>query len=523
MRFSDGVKRYDKDTKKRIFDEIIAAAEKDSAAGDSHADSKAVITGQQNTEENIMKNTNEKARIRNSRGGVIAAACAVLVVGGGIFAAGRMSEDSNGAARIGAAGVPTSYTTDVEDEIFTESTAENSRTDEEVISIKNDNTDDETWRNESDEDTIRLVDNSDFIGLLQIVNIQKENIDGVEYTDYFCSLIDEDGNAGVVFKYTEDEIPTRLSIMEKAQAEELLHKGDKILVYAKKGVQSTSGGYSLELTDDLTIFKWSGDAKRYVNVYRPGDFITDRSQGEPGEYNCGLYEMGLETYFKDRLVSMCGESDYSAVKNWCDFNGLPFFVETESGQPFPKGTITKFIWANDTDAGVNGSGVTVNISDGLSYTGENGNDEDEQAATELNVSDKGKTIKEFADYNLELGGLFYEEDDNTYGVVIDVTKKDGTYFDHGEWVENHMDLVYGDVQPIMELTECSFMESGLSWLTEDDSKMKVACIFHADKPLAEVSKDVPVTLQVNTVRRESGEEEEGLFEVTFNIDITDIK
>ncbi|ADU23306.1 hypothetical protein Rumal_2837 [Ruminococcus albus 7 = DSM 20455] len=29
MRFSDGVKRYETDTKKRLFDEIIAAAEKD--------------------------------------------------------------------------------------------------------------------------------------------------------------------------------------------------------------------------------------------------------------------------------------------------------------------------------------------------------------------------------------------------------------------------------------------------------------------------------------------------------------
>ena len=66
-------------------------------------------------------------------------------------------------------------------------------------------------------------------------------------------------------------------------------------------------------------------------------------------------------------------------------------------------------WANTIDQ----NGITVSVSDGLSFIGENDNGEESQVAIELNVRDKGTTIKEFADYNLELGGLFYEKDENS--------------------------------------------------------------------------------------------------------------
>lgn len=522
MRFSEGIKRYNEENKMRIFDEIIAAAEKDNTAEYSHNDNKTAVTGQQKAEDNIMSSTNERARIRSSKGGIVAAACAVLVVGGGFFAAGRMSDGGDvKTIRPGSA-----YTTDAEDEASADSTegSEDQTAEDDASSSaetdiskghKVDNVNSESWRRETDEESQKLIDASDFIGMVQIVNIQKETIDGDEYTDYLCSLIDDEGHTGLVFKYTgDDEIPTRFSIMEKTQAEELLAKGDKILVYAKKGVQSTSGGYSFELTDDLTVFRWNNQAHRYLNVYRPGDI---------GDLINGLYESGLETYYTDILFWMCGDNDFDAAKNWCEYYGLPFNVSVEPGHDSPEGAIIEMIWPNDAGEGVDPNGITVRVSDGLSYTGENDKVEEEQKATELNVRDKGTTIKEFADYDMELGGLYYEEEDNTYGVVIDVTRKDGSAFSHDEWVNNHMDLVYGDVQPIMELTESYMMESGLSWLTEDDKTMRVACVFHADKLLSEVNKDVPVTLQVNTVRRENGEEEEGLFEVKFNIDITDVK
>ena len=40
MRFSDGIKKYGNENRKRIFDEIIAAAEKDSAEDISRGDDK---------------------------------------------------------------------------------------------------------------------------------------------------------------------------------------------------------------------------------------------------------------------------------------------------------------------------------------------------------------------------------------------------------------------------------------------------------------------------------------------------
>lgn len=541
MRFSDGVKRYETDTKKRLFDEIIAAAEKDNIREISHADGETAVIIQQDMEDNNMTGTGGKARIRSSKGGIIAAACAVLVIGGGIFAAGRMDIDRNN--DISAAATETSCTTDSEDSTAeTEELSEDHDTSIKTIErekIKDDKKEKEkekekkaeeagekeeeksgiSWRDEVDRDTIDLIDKSDFVGLVRITDIQKETIDGEEYTDYTCALIDENDNAGIVFKFTGDTIPDEFSIMEKTQVEELLAKGDKILVCAKNGVQSTSGRYSLELTDDLTMFRWDNDAARYVNVYRPGHIITDTSEGIYGDYLCGLYENGLDNYYTDILWSMCGRFNYDAIKNWCEFQSLPFNVEVESGQDFPDGEIIGIKWPNNFES----NGATILISDGLSYTGENDDTyENNPKDIDLNVRDKGVTTKEFDSYNMELSRLFYNRNDNTYGVVIDVTRKDGSAFSHDEWVNNHMDLVYGDVQPIMELTESYMMESGLSWLTEDNKTMRVACVFHADKLLSEVDSSVPLKLEVNTVR--IGEtEEKGKFEANFNVDITDIK
>ncbi|MCR5540265.1 MAG: hypothetical protein K6F71_05490 [Ruminococcus sp.] len=531
MRFSEGIKRYDEETKKRIFDEIIAAAEKNSAAGNSHAGNETAVIAQQNTEGNTMKNTEERAKIRSSKGGVIAAACAVLVVGGGIFAAGHMNGGSKGTAP-GSAGTTSSvYTTDAEDEVSSESTAEEDEastvdetsTVDEADSMTTDDIDYdrwEKWREEADEDTIRLVDSSDFIGMVQIEDIRQETIDGVEYTDYQCVLEDEEGHCGLVFALRGDELPTKFGLLEKTnEGDQVLAKGDKIFVFAKNGVQNGIDEFCYELTDDYTMFRWNDEVKRYTNVYRPGHIITDTSEGIYGDYLWGLYEMGLDNYYKDMLWAMCSSRDLDAVKNWCAYYGLPFEIVVESGQDFKAGSLIGISWANTMDQ----NGITVSVSDGLSFIGENDNGEESQVAIELNVRDKGTTIKEFADYNLELGGLFYEKDENNYGVVIDVTKKDGSKFSYEDWAENHMDLVYGDLDPIMSLTYSSYMDSGLSWLADDGSKMRVACVFHAKVDFSYVDSSVPLTLQVNKIRREKGEEEEGLFEATFNIDITDVK
>lgn len=118
MRFSDGIKKYGNENRKRIFDEIIAAAEKDSAEDISRRDDKTHDKKDKQTDKRedktmIMNNT---ARIRSSKGGLIAAACAVLVVGGGLLAANHMS----GKPDISPRSTGASVATDAED-----STAEN--------------------------------------------------------------------------------------------------------------------------------------------------------------------------------------------------------------------------------------------------------------------------------------------------------------------------------------------------------------------------------------------------------------
>ena len=64
MRYSEGVKRYNEETKKRIFDEKIAAAEKDYTAEISRKDNINMTVIEDNSKEDIiMRNTEGQAKI----------------------------------------------------------------------------------------------------------------------------------------------------------------------------------------------------------------------------------------------------------------------------------------------------------------------------------------------------------------------------------------------------------------------------------------------------------------------------
>ena len=66
MRFSDGVKRYETDTKKRLFDEIIAAAEKDNIREISHADGETAVIIQQDRHRRKSKDPKQQGRHHSS-------------------------------------------------------------------------------------------------------------------------------------------------------------------------------------------------------------------------------------------------------------------------------------------------------------------------------------------------------------------------------------------------------------------------------------------------------------------------
>ncbi|WP_294481439.1 hypothetical protein [uncultured Ruminococcus sp.] len=93
MRYSDVAEKYYKDTKKRILENVLAAENNSSERSRTITiGEKSNIENIENEEINIMTNnrmTNNGAKIRNSKG-IIAAACAVVVMGSGVFALNSM-------------------------------------------------------------------------------------------------------------------------------------------------------------------------------------------------------------------------------------------------------------------------------------------------------------------------------------------------------------------------------------------------------------------------------------------------
>ena len=535
MRCSDGVKRYNEERKKILFDEIIAAAERDNSADISHRNNNyAIIRDNKQEDSKMNEKTNSNARIKSSRGGLIAAACAVLVVGGGIFAVNHM----NGNNGITAGSSGTGYTTDAEDKTSEDSKADDSKPDDSRAETEDDfidlNDGDEYWRSEASEDAIRLVDGSDFIGDVQIVNILEENIDGVDYYDYICSLTDDNGNGGLIYKYRGSEVLSRFSIMQKKPesedfygSEDLRPKiGDKWLVMAKNGVQSASGGLSFELTEDTTMFKWNSETCMYTNIEKPGHMVGENEPGIYNNYENGLYEHDVDDYYKSMLGLMSYGNGIDVINKWCAFNNVELRIEEMLNSDQEKGEIAGIDWAGyPKEDGFNG--VVVMIGDG-SARDENGDYGDIDSGEieelpaniiELNVHDGGETIEEFEDYNIKLGGLSYDSANCIYYATFDITKKDGTVFTETELDRSPIDLVYGDLKPYMDSLGASKVQMSYAWIYDDATTAEITLS-------AEIDGDPAFTegaeIEINTIR--AGEREiPGEFKVKFDIDITDTK
>lgn len=559
MRYSEGIKKYHEDTKKRIFDEIIAAVEAENSADISHTDS-VIATADQEKEGITMKNTNEGARIRSSRGSVIAAACAVLVIGGGVFAVNKMSGEVD-VTPPGSVG--TSLTTDGEDNNVEEIAIPD------VLGLDGEAAYDELtaagfdvlWRttyNETVEAGLvaytepavtemapvgsrvtmyvsegaleipdgwwegiepafaEMVDNADFIGEVQIINSMKETIDGVEYIDYFCAMHDDDGNSGTVFKYTgEGEFPNRLSIMQRAQdGVKTLQPGDKVLVMAQNGVQSESGGFSLELSETNAVFRLDKELECYVNVNSGSD-----------EFLKGLYESSLESYYKNRLheaTQVGGENDISGLTNWCEYNDIKWDVVEEPNDPwnnFEKGDVVSIEWY---------------LNDGVIITVCNGEKSERVPEQTVDTTGKGKILEGFEGYNIELSEVYcYSE--TGVSVIFSISHSDGTPFPEdylAKFYHQYVGFSYGDLEPLMASVNANRATNGGVWMDEDNIHINISCMADGsdgddgayvkvlqrlDGPAKKTNDSNEVTMQITEFIEGDNVVSTGLYEVTFEV------
>ena len=589
MRFSDGVKRYNEENKKRIFDEIIAAAEKENSDNISRGDNDNDINRDKQTDNREDKTMNNTARIRSSKGGIIAAACAVIVVGGGLLAANHMSGKPDIAPRSTAASV----TTDAEDSTtyentdpYTEKTdddsAEDDRTEGGTEGKKEDSKADnkkkddsktesskaesskssaddskpndsqaekketeltkiapideldirrDSWLDEASADAVRLIDGSEFIGEAIVKSSTTEEINGKTYDVFICNT-KGDGNGNCpVFKNTLGVRFDEVRIMRPVtDGSKTVNDGDKIFVLAKNGVQSETGEFSLELVEPSTVFKWDNRLKKYVNADQPGHPVDKGDYTPYAEYENGLYEHDVDDYLKSVLSSTEGINDLDFVNNWCAYNNIELRIyevpiTPEQVEDFKKGDMYSMSFfcgdhkANDHSF----HGLVMEVASGVVLT-----EEEAQALLEsefepeydLKISDKGQVIEGFEDFNIELHSLSYDPSYLNYTIELGITKKDGSNYENSD---DDMELVYGDLQPLMDATKTEWLNVGPNYVDDNNPKLMIATIqCSCDRDLRTAGKPQDVTLEVNQITYHD-KVYEGLFRVSFKADVNDKK
>ena len=548
MRFSDGVKRYSDETKKRIFDEITAAAEAENMADISRRDNGNIIIENKNKEDITMENN---AKIRSRKGGVIAAACAVLAVGGGIFAATHI----NGGPAIAPAATGTSVTTDAEDSMTVDYTAEETTEEEDkgvddIVEIP-DNM--EMWELDASEEMKQLVKNSGFIGEVQIVSVNRTNIDGVDYADYLCNgKGDENGNC-TVFKNETGLTTDEVHILEPINTESTwANEGDKVLVFAKVGAKGDEDGVYLELCDDKCMFSWSNEVNKYRNLAEPGyvEAVGDLQSYDivADNYVDGYLEHDVDEYCKSVLTDLTWDHGVSNMINWCYYNGVEIkvfkrnegftsdptmmsydsdaYIEVDPKEIYeedPLGSATSWYSYQDAEGNLF-DGITIEIEDGTRIPSDSGFDKYwVEGSFKLNVHDKGTVAEEFEGYDMELDSINYLPEEGSLLMTVDVRKTDGSVFDiYAD--DNSMNLIYGDVEAIFDYLDAESLDSGLSWVDpEDPSTMKTHFLFHFDSSnnLFERESSPEFTFEINQINYRD-EVTDGLFRFNFVIDSNDL-
>jgi hypothetical protein len=329
MRISDGVKKYQEDTKNRIFENIMAA----SSASEETQGYSSLKEKRDHRSDNTSAigtgATNDKAVVKRDWTGLVAiAACAVLAVGVGTVMMKGIApqhEIVNGTAATETESSDTAVTQTV--------TAQ----DPDQRSYVEDGFTFGDLLMESDEIVELKVQGHTLVKVADnTTGVRKDQ--SAWYAEYTAVYEYDTEKSGVIFK-TSDDAVNRINgthyLQYLGEADENINadlltanNGDKVLVFVKKGV--TEEDPKLDSAKSLTtadsIFRYDIANHRYVNIVSPG-----------------RYEDEVNEYVHDSLVKMSP----SAVSRWAAYHRLSLVTIIESNENVPSGQIIDLKWDDD--------------------------------------------------------------------------------------------------------------------------------------------------------------------------------
>ena len=520
MRFSEGAKRYDSETKQRVFEEIMSKAEGENGKKNILSSSGSLTA--QKEEDMVMENNRENIRVGGrTKGSIIAAACAVLVVGGSAVGLSKLN-----ARTVQPAAQPV-------DEVVT---------DEQETAAKNDAEPKESFREmlERSEYVVEFtVENAELVTVCENgygsagLEVDERSASGkaiasyidytVSYGDYDIDVPAEDLRGFPLYiKHPETEeyindinndvIPDHymqyaggpeISIANNTDAVKMAKPGDRILVFADKDGKVNQ---NLELDN---AFELSGKDSVYIFDKEKFQYV---SLTDPDE-NCEE----LTNFVFD---SLCNDEDgYYVLEDWMQDHGYDYeleYVSSFDGEKKSNDDVCGVEWPSEQ----NGYTAKINVFQAFGDLDDDIRERVEGAdVIEFNVHDKGKTTEEFDDYDIELGGLTYDGKSEEYYIFFDVKRKDGTK------IEDTVDLSYNDLEELKNITGAENIEAQVSRDSYngddlDENIARTGLTLSVDYNIAATDKNTPVTIKINGLK--VGDKEiKGQYEVTFNIDFND--
>ena len=547
MRYSDGIKRYDKETKQRLFDEIMTAVDNREKTDRILSSKSSFSLGEE--EEIIMNRNGENIRVgARARGSVIAAACAVIAVTGTAAALSKLNVKP-----IEPASTVDEVVTDAQDNTNENAVTEGKKS-ETVMNFEEmeKNSEYVTEFTVAKAELVTVCENGcvaagqpvdergatgkpiasyiDYTVLTLSNNSELNNdpdynalmddiMNGAEsYEDHIVELamleksqqeikypeeyIDDINNDVIPEHYMQYVGGPEISIENDMDAVKIAKPGERILVFADKDGKvnrNLEQEKAFELYGKDPVFILDKDNFEYKSVTHPDEDCSE------------VTDFVFDCLDKD-------EDGYVVYEYWFAYNGFDSeirYVTEFDGAKKKNGEVTGIEWPSEK----NGYKATIGVFDAFADLDPEIKNRLEGADTfEFNISDKGRTTQEFGDHNIELGGMTYDGKSGEFYIFFDVTRKDGGQID------GTVELSYDDLSQLKTATGARDIEVQVDRNTYDgdsidNNTVRTGLTLSVDDSIAAI-KTTPITIRINGLKV-GNEEIKGQYEVTFNIDFDD--
>ena len=490
MRFSDGVKRYHNEKKQSILNSVLNSAQ--------------ALPSSEEDREGIIMTTNENnigaAKVKTKKSGIIAAACAVLVLGGGLT---FYAMQGGGKAEIKTSPMAQPGVSSAADD-------EDSKTDDSSKTLEPDTqtigsteyltTYPAVVMAPDDEGTIVEGFEGYDIKVKYLLKDLCNGIDGYAQHSY-SMVIDVSAKDGYELPWADEET-TKYS-----------HFGDVWIDSGHTEFFSLAGADSIVTYGYKTVNEDGEEVLRFVTTAEvPDSYELDKDTEIPFNINVIYWGVGdvintegsfkaTETFDEARTLDLALEIPYEIITD----EPIDEQYRTDSEEE------TAVTTATETEGSVEAS-VSEENKD-VSYF--------EEYGVKLAANDKGKITDGFEWLDMEVSNLWYIPGENVYGVEVTVSTKDGSPF---SWYfgDDAPYLIYGDLEPLMKATQAESVNMSYGWLPDENvgGTMRFLITTVPNGSTAGVDQSAEIDFDIVGIAVNGEEKDNGNFHSVIKFDTT---